>query len=237
MIYFRSDCARNGCQNKNRELSCNNDDWNIQRLCLLACRFQFHVCELIKSFEIPTFFCYIVTFLWYILVVGVCVMNVGIKNRELSCSNDDWNIQRTCLFARRIQFYVCEVLKSFEISTLFCCSDDFFFSISASWLHVRGIGVKNKIAKYLSVLIIEIFRGHVCLHVGSVFMFVNLWKDLKFRLCSVIMWAFCDIFSLWVSCVMNVGIKIVSYLVVMTIEIFRGHVCLHVDFKFMFVKA
>ena len=150
-----------------------------------------------KRFKMLTLFCYNVSFLWYIFWSDCARNGCQNKNRELSCNNDDWNIQRTCLFARRFQFHVWELIKSFEILTLFCYNVSFLWYILD--VTVRGIGVKNKTAKYLSVLIIEIFGGHVCLHVGSVFMFVNLWKDLKFWLCSVIMWAFCDIFSLWVS--------------------------------------
>ena len=36
---------------------------------------------------------------------------------------------------------------------------------------------------------------------------------------------------------MNIGIKIVNYLVIMMIKIFREHVSLHVDFNFMFVNS
>ena len=83
-----------------------------------------------------------------------------------------------CSVTRRMQFRVCEVMKSLITTMLFGCNVDLLQHFRVVLVRER-VG-KIKIAKYLSVLIIEIFRGHVCLHVGSVFMFVNLWKDLKF---------------------------------------------------------
>ena len=159
MIYSRCECLRNECCNKNHELSCSIDDWNIQRMWFLAHRFQFHVCELIGSFEVLTLFCYIVSFFCDIFSLWVSVKCLPKWEGEISKCDWGWTVCKTCPTKRCCQIQVSENVQSFLKYGFVHIHCRLF---SPFWWYVsRWNGYRDENENCLSVLAIEFFVKHV----------------------------------------------------------------------------